>query len=155
NYLRSERRPDLLLLDLNLPGASGAELCRRLRNEATLAELPVALLSHWDRPTDIARGLDAGANFVVSKDLLCRPEAWNARLAEILPPAPGRPPMFSLSWGSTDQKSAANVARRINRALLSAVREPLGPETVRLLVRRAAVKTGVASRLTPDGLGLD
>src|SRR5258708_4034997 len=39
-------RPDLVILDLNLPGVSGVELCRRIRATPELETLPVALFSH-------------------------------------------------------------------------------------------------------------
>jgi hypothetical protein len=117
--------------------------------------LRVALFSHWDRPQDIALGLDAGVDYVVSKDLLGRPDSWALRLHEILPPASGRVPPQSLRWGNTHSRTAADGARHINRALGVVIREPLGPDTVRLLVRRAAAETGTELRLTTDGLGLD
>src|SRR5438094_940363 len=44
DYLQ-EARPDLLLLDINLPGMSGLELRRLVRTTARLADLPVVLLS--------------------------------------------------------------------------------------------------------------
>src|SRR5262249_1726549 len=84
-------RPDLLLLDLNLPGVGGAELCRRIRDNQEFRQLPIALFTHWDRPEDIAAGLEAGAEYVVSKDLLCQPEGWRRRLDEILTRANRRP----------------------------------------------------------------
>ena len=48
--------PDLIILDVNLPGMSGVEWCRKLRATADLATLPVALFSNWDHPEDIAAG---------------------------------------------------------------------------------------------------
>ena len=79
-----EWRPDLVLLDLNLPGDNGLVLCRRLRQASELASLPVALFGDWQRSDDIAEGLEAGIDFMIAKDLLCRPDEWQARLQEIL-----------------------------------------------------------------------
>src|SRR6516164_2597201 len=76
--------PDLLLLDLNLPGLSGLELCRRLRQTPQLAELPVAWFTQSDSSEDIAAGLGAGADFVVDKELVTRPDDWAKRIEEIL-----------------------------------------------------------------------
>jgi PAS domain S-box-containing protein len=85
DYLRGpDRRPDLLLLDIHLPGMSGVELCRRLRATPELAGLTVALFSQVDRPEALAAARDAGANFVLSKDLLSRPVGWQRRLQAIL-----------------------------------------------------------------------
>jgi CheY-like chemotaxis protein len=77
-------RPDLLLLDINLPGVSGLHLCRRLRQVPALAETPVALFTQLALVEDIAAGLEAGADFLLAKDLVCRPSQWQQRLAEIL-----------------------------------------------------------------------
>ncbi len=155
DYLQHER-PDLVVLDLNLPGQSGADLCRRLRTLPELAELRVALFSHWERPLDIITGLDAGANFVLSKDLLCQPDAWQMRLAEILPPAPGRAPPLSLAWWDTTRQPGSRLARLVTQGLFLAAHQALGEQMVRCLVRRAGRLAQVPDGwLAPDGLGLD
>jgi CheY-like chemotaxis protein len=78
-------RPDLLILDLNLPGMSGRELCRRLRQDPPLAGLRVAYLSSGPELEALAAEPDrGGADYLLSKDLLARPEAWQGRLQEIL-----------------------------------------------------------------------
>jgi DNA-binding response OmpR family regulator len=151
-------RPDLVLLDVNLPGESGLEMCRSLQREG--AAPPVALFSHWDRPAEVAAGLDAGADFVLSKDLLCDPRAWDERLREILTPADSRPGRLSLSW--TPVPLGTTGARACVAALNHALRHPtvrrLGPEVIQALVRRALRKAGTAVRgltLLSDGQGLD
>jgi CheY-like chemotaxis protein len=92
-YLRAHR-PDLVLLDLHLPGMDGIELCRRLRAVPALSDLPVALFSQGATPEDQQAGRAAGADFVLSKDLLCRPDDWRRRVEEMLrlgrPKADGR-----------------------------------------------------------------
>jgi DNA-binding response OmpR family regulator len=82
--------PDLILLDLNLLGERGEALCRRVRACSETANIPIALFTHWDRPEDINSGLEAGGDYVVCKDLLTRPEAWQARLRVILATAASR-----------------------------------------------------------------
>jgi CheY-like chemotaxis protein len=78
------RRPDLVLVDVNLPGTPGPELCRRVRAAPELTDLPVAVFAHGDRTEDHAVGLAAGADFVVAKDLLTRPDAWSVRIRTLL-----------------------------------------------------------------------
>jgi PAS domain S-box-containing protein len=80
-YLQQER-PDLALLDVHLPGMSGDELCRRLRTLPHLADLPIALFTQGHE--DPAWVKAAGADYILSKDLLCQPEVWQRRLADIL-----------------------------------------------------------------------
>jgi CheY-like chemotaxis protein len=75
--------PSLVLLDINLPGLSGLELCRRLLADATHADLPVAVFSQWECGEEIHAALRTGADFVVPKDLVAHPEAWRERLTEI------------------------------------------------------------------------
>jgi chemotaxis family two-component system response regulator Rcp1 len=59
--------PALIVLDLNLPGLSGHELLRRIRNHASTQLTPVVVLSGSDAPTDIARSYEARANAYVTK----------------------------------------------------------------------------------------
>ena len=89
------RRPDLVLLDVNLPGASGIDLFRRMRAEGgELASLPAALFVAWSVPGLIAEGLAAGVDFVVAKDLLGRPDGWKERIEEVMDYA-AHPPVLS------------------------------------------------------------
>jgi PAS domain S-box-containing protein len=79
-----KNRPDLVLLDIHLPGMDGIELCQKLRDRASQADLPIALFSQDVTPEDIRTGLAAGADFVLSKRLLCEPDAWRQQLHQIL-----------------------------------------------------------------------
>jgi two-component system, OmpR family, response regulator ResD len=61
-------RPDLVVLDLMLPGASGLEVCRRLREEHdTQATLPVIMLTALGEESDRVLGLESGADDYVTK----------------------------------------------------------------------------------------
>jgi CheY-like chemotaxis protein len=135
--VQSARMPDLVLLDLNLPDLPGVELCRRLRGAPGLREVPVALFTHPDLGKEIAVGLEAGARFVVWKDLLTRPDAWQARLAEILSGAEG--PMPGLVPAGNRLRPAEVVAA-LRRALRHPTVRPLGAEVLGVLVRRALAK---------------
>ncbi len=63
-YADRERHPlpSLVLMDVELPRKSGFEVLTWLRQQPGLRRLPVALLGASDRPTDIRRGYEAGAN---------------------------------------------------------------------------------------------
>jgi DNA-binding response OmpR family regulator len=67
---------DLVVLDLNLPGIDGIELCRRIR--ATQPDLLVLMLTARDQPADRIHGLDTGAD-----DYLVKPFHFGELLARI------------------------------------------------------------------------
>lgn len=54
--------PDLVVLDVGMPGVDGLQVCTALRADARTAEVPVLLLSAGASPTDVDRGLAAGAD---------------------------------------------------------------------------------------------
>ena len=75
--------PDFILLDKNLPGMDGIELCRRIRKELQ-SQVPIALFSQEQRLDDLVQLRKAGANFFISKELLSRPAIWQEKLRELL-----------------------------------------------------------------------
>jgi two-component system response regulator MprA len=68
--------PDLVVLDVMLPGLDGIEVCRRLRS--TDSKLPILMLTARDRVPDRVAGLDAGAD-----DYLVKPFAFDELLARV------------------------------------------------------------------------
>jgi adenylate cyclase len=87
--------PDLVCLDVMMPGLDGVEVCQRLRRQPEYAGLPILLLTALNRPEDKARGLEAGANDFLSKPFdeielsarlrsLLRTKALQDRLADLL-----------------------------------------------------------------------
>ena len=62
-----ENPPDLLILDVMLPGLDGFEICSRLRNEPPTARLPIIMLSAKGQETDRETGLKVGANEYLTK----------------------------------------------------------------------------------------
>jgi DNA-binding response OmpR family regulator len=60
-------RPDLVLLDVLMPGMSGIEVCRRLRADENTSELPVIFLTARGQERDRIEGLRAGADDYLSK----------------------------------------------------------------------------------------
>lgn len=69
---------DLVLLDVMMPGISGLELCRRLREQHSILDLPILFATVKDAPRDIALGFEAGAN-----DYVTKPFEANTLLARI------------------------------------------------------------------------
>lgn len=64
-----ERQPDLILLDVEMPGLSGFEVCRTLKaNPATWA-IPVLFLTSDRGPSNVAQGLEAGAVDYIAKPI--------------------------------------------------------------------------------------
>ncbi|MBI1876793.1 MAG: response regulator [Chloroflexi bacterium] len=63
----AELTPDLILLDVMMPGMDGFEVCRRLRANPHLAEAPVILITALDDHASRLQGLEAGADDFISK----------------------------------------------------------------------------------------
>lgn len=62
-------RPDLILLDLNLPGRSGHEVLNDLKSDYDLRKIPVVVLSTSDAERDVMRAYQLGANSYVTKPM--------------------------------------------------------------------------------------
>lgn len=63
-HLARDKHPDLVILDLMLPGMDGIEVCQRLR---TSGNIPIMMLTAKDALQDRVQGLDAGADDYMSK----------------------------------------------------------------------------------------
>ncbi len=77
-----ERAPDLLLLDVLMPGLDGYEVCRAVRADPALAMLPVVMVTALEDREERVRGLDAGADDFLSKPL--NPPELIARVRSLL-----------------------------------------------------------------------
>jgi putative two-component system response regulator len=75
----SSRPPDVLLVDVDLPGQSGLEVCRRVRQNATTRLLPIILMSAPEAHDDRIEGLEAGADDVLSRPVDTRELLARAR----------------------------------------------------------------------------
>ncbi|MEO6725632.1 MAG: response regulator transcription factor [Blastocatellia bacterium] len=72
---------DLLILDLNLPGMSGFELCRRFRTEEVTRRTPIIMLTARTEEGDKVRGLDLGADDYMTKPFSVRELVARVRAA--------------------------------------------------------------------------
>ena len=81
--------PDLIVLDLMLPGIDGLEVCRRLKGDLKTREVPIIMLTAKSEERDVITGLDGGADDYVTKpfdprELLSRVKnlVWRVRTQE-------------------------------------------------------------------------
>lgn len=70
-------RPDIVLLDVMMPGIDGIEVCRRIKQNPATQHIPVVMVTALDQPEDRVRGLEAGADDFLTKPvndvaLFCR-----------------------------------------------------------------------------------
>src|SRR5207248_3582317 len=67
--LARAHQPDVILMDINLPGISGIEALKILREDAATAHIPVVALSAYAMPRDIEKGLQAGFFWYLTKPI--------------------------------------------------------------------------------------
>ncbi|GAB2691607.1 response regulator [Mucilaginibacter koreensis] len=65
----AQHKPRLILLDMNLPGVSGLDVLRKIKETMALRCVPVVMFTTSDNPKDIRNSLDNGANAYVTKPL--------------------------------------------------------------------------------------
>ena len=111
--------PDMIILDVMMPELSGYEVCRRLRQRATLGQVPIMMLTANDSLEERINGLEAGADDYMSKpfqvpELQARVKALLRRAAPIQPVAATRQgkviAVFSLRGGIGVSTLATNLA---------------------------------------------
>lgn len=81
--MAGESRPDLVLLDWNLPGKDGPQVCQALKTDPKTRTIPVVMLTVRRKETDVVVGLEIGADDFISKRGL-RPRELVARVRAAL-----------------------------------------------------------------------
>jgi two-component system, OmpR family, response regulator MprA len=106
-----ERQPDLVILDVLMPGLDGLEVCRRLRASG---DLPILLLTARDSVEDRVAGLDTGAD-----DYLVKPFAFEELLARVRALLRRRPehPTGMLQYADLQLDTQARLAQRGQRSI--------------------------------------
>lgn len=66
----AELRPDLILLDLMMPGIDGFEVIRRLREDPKTANIQIVILSALNSNEDVVKGFNLGANDYIMKPII-------------------------------------------------------------------------------------
>ena len=74
--------PDLIILDLMLPGIDGLDVCKKLKNDTKTQNIPVIMLTAKGEETDIVTGLELGADDYVTKPF--SPKVLVARIRRVL-----------------------------------------------------------------------
>ncbi len=113
-----QENPDLVILDLMLPGIDGIEVCKRIREES---DTPILMLTARDAVEDRVLGLDSGADDYVVKpfdidELLARVRAQLRRSEH-------RQPKQTLTFADLVMDTAARTVRRGNREIELTARE--------------------------------
>lgn len=119
--------PDILLLDVSMPGLDGLHVCRRLRSKGF--SFPILLLTARDALTERVEGLDAGADDYVVKPF--EPEELLARIRALL--RRGKEPVEVLAFGDLVLDVRTRKARRGGREVDLSGREA---DLLELLLRR-------------------
>ena len=110
------RRPDLVVLDLMMPGIDGLEVCRQLR---TGGNLPILMLTARSGTADRVRGLDTGAD-----DYLVKPFAYAELLARVRALLRRTPlPASILQFADLTMEVATGDVRRGHRVISLTARE--------------------------------
>ncbi|MDD4050283.1 MAG: response regulator [candidate division Zixibacteria bacterium] len=73
-----EFKPDLILLDIMMPGTDGYQICNQIKEDAAMAETPVIFLTGKDSKDDQGRSFQSGGDMYIKKPFSCE------RLLEIV-----------------------------------------------------------------------
>lgn len=84
NGLRTIERdkPDLVILDLMLPGMNGLDICRKMKHSAELKNIPIVIISAKNEELDVVLGLELGADDYVAKPF--SPKVLFSRIKAVL-----------------------------------------------------------------------
>ena len=110
--------PDLVLLDVELPGTSGFDLCSQLRALSPGSDVPIVMVTGHDDTVSIARAYDAGAT-----DFIHKPVLW-----------PTLPHRVGFILRAQDNLHALQLSEQRNRALLQAL-----PDAIYIVDRRGII----------------
>lgn len=150
--------PDLILLDAEMPGCDGYEVCRQIRADATTALTPIVMVTGYNSVEDRVRGAEAGANdFFVkpfeTSELMARVRSAlrQKQLTDELEEAESV--LFSLarSIESRDADTEGHCARLSTLAERLAERLHL-PMQLRVALRRAGIVHDIGKVMVPDAV---
>lgn len=76
-FIKKDTKPNLILLDIRLPGIDGFEVLRQVKEDPTTKDIPVVIFSNFGEESDIARAKELGANKFIVKVSLSLDEVVN------------------------------------------------------------------------------
>ncbi len=126
-------KPDLALLDVNLPGGNGFEICATLRSLASARDVPIVMVTGQNDTESIARAYDVGAT-----DFIHKPVLW-----------PTLPHRVGFMLRALDNLQALRESERRNRALLQAL-----PDTIYLVDSKGVLVEHISGSERNYGRGL-
>jgi two-component system cell cycle response regulator len=115
-------QPDIILLDVMMPGMDGFEVCRRLKADPVTLHIPVVMLTALDQPSDRVEGLEAGAD-----DFLTKPVNDVALFARVKS-------LVRLKMLTDELRSRASTGERMGLLDDVTVRDPLADGPGRVLL---------------------
>ena len=144
--------PDLVLLDLMLPGLDGLEVCRRLKTDPVTSDIPIIMVTAKGEESDVVLGLGIGADDYVTKPF--GPKELVARVKAVI----RRRPMTAKS-GTEERIVIGNLVIDVSRheVLLDSQPLALTPTELRLLYLlatqpgRVFTRDQLLSRVIGDG----
>lgn len=150
----TSRPPDLLLLDINLPGESGLDLYDRLQASDAHCQSRAALFSQSSQSSTIAEGIRRGIRYLVKKELLTDFDGWPERIKEIIDfEEPVSEELFRETAVPSSNAQAVAVSTAVQGLSLSPALRSLGKEVLSALFSQTLTylrKLPGESSLLPD-----
>lgn len=109
--LAKKHRPDLLVLDIMLPGISGFQVCRAIRNDDEIYQMPILVVSAMNSQQEVEHGLAQGADDYVTKPFTMH--TFVQRVAALLEANEGAP----LTDGVTSLADSLGFRKELQRRL--------------------------------------
>jgi putative two-component system response regulator len=148
---RAEPRPDLILLDVMMPGMDGFTVMQHLRNDARTRDIPVIFITAMERQEDQLRGFDLGAVDYITKPIL--PPVVAARVRAHLESKQARDHLSNQNiWleEEVNRRMAENdLIQVVGIRALAHLAETRDPETGNHILRTQAYVHLLAKRLQP------
>ena len=135
----SAERPDLVLLDVVMPEMSGYEVCRKIREDAATAMLPVIMVTALDPAEERVKGIEAGADDFLTKpinqpELLARVKSL-LRIKELHDTVQNQSTQL-VEWNHTLERRVQEQVEQLER--LERLKRFFSPQLAELIVNGAA-----------------